>query len=127
MADIEADRLEVERLKSLMLKKSYWVMTREIVDRGALPMLMLKHYQWIIELEKQGAVFGSGPLFAADGSQGVGMTIFRAANADVANELAAGDPFVTGGAARYQIHRWQVNEGRITVSLDFSDQTFTLG
>lgn len=118
---------EVERLKAGMLKRIYWVMTRSIVDNARLPSLLLAHYRWIIGLEKQGLVLGSGPLFTSDGAQGVGMTIFRADDQAEAEELAAGDPFVTGGAATFEVQRWQVNEGRITLTLDFSDQSFSFG
>ena len=123
----DADMAEVARLKSGMLRKSYWVMMRDIVDPSRLPALMLAHYRWIIALEKEGRVLGSGPLFAADGRQGVGMTIFRADDVDAAAAMAAGDPFVSGGAATFTMQRWQVNEGRITLSLDFSDQSFSFG
>jgi hypothetical protein len=54
----------------------------------------------------------------------VGMTVFRADNFDEAGELAASDPFVISGAVKFEIQRWQINEGRINVSIDFSDQTF---
>ena len=100
-------------------------MFREVIDPTALRPLMLDHYRWIIALEKEGLVFGSGPLFKADGSQGVGMTIFRAPDQVAAAAMAALDPFVSGGAASFTIERWQVNEGRITMSIDFSDQSFS--
>ena len=126
MSVIEADAArEVERLKSRMLAKTYFVMSRDIVDQTALQPLMLAHYRWVIGLEKTGLILGSGPLFAADGAQGVGMTIFRCEDHAAAVALASGDPFVTGGAARFHVQRWQVNEGRVTLSLDFSDQTFS--
>jgi len=115
---------EVERLKALMLKRAFFVMSRTIVDRTRLGPVMLDHYRWIIGLEKQGVVFASGPLFKPDGSQGVGMTVFRVADFDEARTLAEGDPFVTSGAAGYALERWQINEGRVTIAIDFSDQTY---
>jgi len=128
LAQNEADNMaEVERLKSRMLKKVFFVMSRSIVDAAAMKPLMLEHYHWIIALEKSGVVLGSGPLFGADGTQGVGMTIFRADSHEAAEALAVGDPFVRGGAVTFTMQRWQVNEGRITLSLDFSDQTFSFG
>lgn len=120
------DMKEVERLKALMLQRSYFVMFRTIVDRSRLGPVMLEHYRWIIGLEKEGKVFASGPLFGPMGEPGVGMTIFRAENQEHAEAMAAGDPFVISGAATFEIKRWQVNEGRISVSIDFSDQSYCI-
>lgn len=117
---------EVERLKALMLKKVYFVMQRRIVAPDKLPPVLLDHYHWIIGLEKAGRVFASGPVSKRDGTTGVGMTIFRAADFDEADAMAASDPFVTSGAAEFTMERWQVNEGRVTLSFDLSDQTTRL-
>lgn len=122
----DTDKEEIERLKSRMLKKSYYVMFRSIVDRGKLAGAALAHYHWIIALEKQGQVFASGPLFEADGSQGAGMTVFRADSADEASALAAGDPFCIAGGVDFVIRRWQLNEGRLEFHLDLSDQSYSL-
>lgn len=119
-----SDAEEIARLKSTMMMRSFFVMFREIVDPAKIAPVLLDHYRWIIGLEQQGKVFASGPLFAAEGGPGVGMTIWRAADADEATALAAGDPFVLCGAATFTIKRWQINEGRIGVSIDFSNQTF---
>lgn len=115
---------EVERLKALMIKRSFFAMFRTVVAPERLKPVMLDHYRWIIGLEKQGVVFASGPLFRKDGSQGVGMTVFRAADIGEAEALAVGDPFVTSGAVEFEIQRWQINEGRLTVAIDFSDQSY---
>lgn len=117
---------EIERLKSRMIMRSFYVMFRTIVDPTRIQAAMLDHYRWIIDLEKQGLVFASGPLFAEEGRPGVGMTIFRVADGAAADALAAGDPFVLSGGATFEIKRWQINEGRVTIAVDFSDQTYRL-
>lgn len=117
---------EVLALKEKMLQKQFFVMTREMLDPGKLSPVLLAHYRWIIDLEKQGKVFASGPMFEKDGQQGVGMTIFRVDSWEEAEQLAAADPFCEAGAVDFSIQRWQVNEGRVNVSIDFSDQTYTM-
>ena len=117
---------EIERLKSRMIMRSFYVMFRTIVDSTRIQAAMLDHYRWIIDLEKQGLVFASGPLFAEEGRPGVGMTIFRVPDGAAADALAAGDPFVLSGGATFEIKRWQINEGRVTIAVDFSDQTYRL-
>lgn len=115
---------EVDRLRGPMIKRDFYVMFRRVVDPERLKSAMLAHYRWIIGLEKQGAVFASGPLFKQEGGPGVGMTVFRAADFAAAEALAAGDPFCQGGGATFHVERWQINEGRVTVAADFSDQTY---
>jgi uncharacterized protein YciI len=117
---------EIERLKSRMLKKSYYVMFRNVLDRSKIAPAALDHYRWIIALEKEGRVFASGPLFEADDSQGAGMTVFRAGSMEEADALAASDPFCISGAVSYNLQRWQLNEGRLQLHLDLSDQTYSL-
>ncbi len=120
------DQEEVARLKSKMLKKSYYVMFRRVVDPAKLGSVLLAHYQWMIGLEKSGHVLASGPLFDPTEAPGVGMTVFRAAGFEEATALAQGDPFCVCGAATFDIKRWQLNEGRIHISIDLSDQSFHL-
>jgi uncharacterized protein YciI len=108
-----------------MWKKSYYVMTRSLIDPEKIKPNLLEHYRWMIQMEKENLVFASGPLFKQDGSQGVGMTVWRVDSFDEAEGLAAQDPFVIGGGVDFKIQRWQINEGRVNVSVDFSDQTYT--
>jgi uncharacterized protein YciI len=116
---------EVAVLKEKMWQKSYYVMTRSLIDPEKIKPNLLEHYRWMIQMEKENLVFASGPLFKQDGSQGVGMTVWRVDSFDEAERVAAQDPFVIGGGVDFKIQRWQINEGRVNVSVDFSDQTYT--
>ncbi len=122
MADINP---EVKKLKDQMLQKSYYAMFRTPLDSSKVPAVMLEHYHWMIALEKENQVFLSGPLFKSDGSPGVGMTVFRCESFEQAESIAEQDPFVVCGAVSYEIQRWQINEGRVNISVDFSDQTYS--
>ena len=115
---------EVKVLKDQMLQKSYYAMFRTLEDPSKIGPVILDHYHWMIRMEKENRVFASGPLFKNDGSQGVGMTVFRCESFAEAEALAVQDPFVICGAVNYEVQRWQINEGRINVSVDFSDQTY---
>ena len=117
---------EMSRLKSRMLMKSYYVMFRDVVDGSRIAAAALDHYRWVIGLEKDGRVFASGPLFEADERQGTGMTVLRAASFEEACTFAEADPFVSSGAMTFRIRRWQLNEGRLQLHLDLSDQTYHL-
>lgn len=117
---------EIARLRSRMLMKTYFVMFRQMVDPSKIESHMLDHYHWVIALEKDDKVFASGPLFAEEGAIPVGMTIFRASDRAEAEALAAGDPFIVSGAMTFDVQRWMIAEGRIGITVDFSDQTFSI-
>ena len=123
MTDVASVEEKVAALKAKMWKKQFFVMHRRIVDPARLKPVMFEHYQWIIGLEKQGKVFLSGPVAQRDGRPGVGMTIFLAGSWEEAQDLAAGDPFVTAGAADFTLGEWQINEGRLTIQVDLSDMS----
>ena len=118
---------EVEAIKSKMLQKSYYLMFRNVLDGSRVPGLMLDHYRWLIGLEKQGKVFASGPVFDKDGEKSAGVTVFSTETWEEAESLAAEDPFCASGAMEFSLKRWQINEGRINIAVDFSDSTFSIG
>ena len=51
----------------------------------------------------------------------------RGATAVSADELAQQDPLIRSGAVTYSLHTWNVNEGRIALTLYLSDQSASLG
>jgi uncharacterized protein YciI len=121
--DSEDAQAQVAALREKMLKRSFFVMLRKIPDQSKLPPLLLAHYRWLIDLEQRGVLFASGPTFRSDGSPTAGMTVFRVADFQQADALAASDPFCMSGAASYEVQRWIVGTGRVSVAVNFSDQT----
>jgi uncharacterized protein YciI len=90
--------------------------------------LLADHLRYLVDLEKRGAVFASGPFGASEGSQpGAGMTILRAGSREEAVELAGADPLVLAGLRSYSLRPWSVVEGSLTVTVRYSDSRFTLG
>ena len=83
------------------------------------------HLAYMIELERQGKLFASGPF--GDGTKGDGMTIVRAANDEEAREIALRDPFVVNGIRTFTIQPWTVMEGSLSITVNFSDRSATIG
>jgi len=111
-------------MTSSMLGMKLWVITtRNVVDRENTAPLLQAHIDHQVRLEKDGVLFGAGPLRNPDGSRGdLGLIIIRAASAEEAKRIADSDPMHKAGARTYTLHEWTLNEGRITISVDFSDQ-----
>ena len=79
------------------------------------------HLAYMIELEREGKLFASGPF--GDGTRGDGMTIVRAANEEEARAVALRDPFVMNGIRTFRIEPWTVMEGSLSVTVNFSDRS----
>jgi hypothetical protein len=83
------------------------------------------HLEHQIKLEKSGIMYGAGPATAPGESRpAFGLIIIRAKDEAEARRIADADPMHSSGVRTYELYTWSLNEGRISVTLDFSDQTF---
>ncbi len=90
---------------------------------GELVRHIPDHIEYMVRLEKRGALFMSGPFLDEAGDPAPnGMWILRAPSREEANVLAAGDPFHSSGARAFRVEPWQVHQGRIEMAIDLSDQ-----
>lgn len=118
---------EVARLIAPMLKRTLFVAITEPVPGGPpLADHLLAHLRSQIALEKAGLLVAAGPLTGDDGTPR-GLWVLRCTDRDEAIRVLDADPLHQSGCRRYQLHRWQVNEGRISITVDFSDQSVALG
>jgi len=79
---------------------------------------LAEHLAYMIELERRGTLFASGPF--GDGRSGDGMTILRAADEAQARAVMLADPFVVHGLRTFTIMPWTVMEGSVTVTVSLS-------
>ncbi len=119
-----ATELKIAELTKGMLKLKLFVIFSQ--GKGLdLKLYLAEHLQYMIDLERQGKLFASGPL--GDGTKGDGITIVRAASEAEARELATRDPFVVNGIRTFTLQAWTIMEGSLSVTLNFSDQTARIG
>src|SRR3954468_11504058 len=107
-------------------KEMYLVITRP-VRSPQIAERLADHLAHQVELEKRGIMFAAGPLYPR-GSETpeVGMFVLRAGSFEEAEAIANEDPLHKAGLRTFTIQKWRLNEGRITVTVDFSDQTMTI-
>jgi uncharacterized protein len=112
-----------EQLMAKMLKKRlYAVIWKSFGKPDLIKQHLARHLQFMIGLEKRGALFASGPFTPGGGAQiGDGLTILRAVSLDEARVFANSDPFVIAGARTYDIREWTVMEGSLGVTVSLSD------
>ena len=107
------------------LGKQLWVIIARPVDsRPNDPDLGRRHIAHQDELERQGIMFGAGPVADAQGNPEYGMIIVRASSAAEAKRIADSDPMHSEGRRTYTLHRWTLNEGRMNITVNFSDGTY---
>jgi uncharacterized protein YciI len=118
-----ATELKIAELTKGMLRLKLFVMFSFGKGLDLKPYLA-DHLAYMIELERQGKLFASGPF--GDGTKGDGMTIIRAADAEEARAMALRDPFVVNGIRTFRIEPWTVMEGSLSVTVNFSDRSATI-
>ena len=55
------------------------------------------------------------------------MFVLRANSFEEAEAICQTDPLHAAGLRSYTIQKWRMNEGSITVTVNFSDQTARIG
>ena len=115
-----------ERIRQLtqnMWKKKFYALFWD--GKGAdLAPLLADHLQYMIDIERQGKMLGSGPLDFGRSSDG--MTILRVETEAEAREIADNDPFVKNGVRSYTIREWLVMEGSFSIKVNFSDRSIEI-
>jgi uncharacterized protein YciI len=118
--------LSIDEMHARMLRKQLWV----VITRAVKPMEEVRphlkaHLEHQIRLEKDGIMYGAGPATVPGESRAAfGLIIIRARDEAEARRIADSDPMHSSGVRQYELYSWSLNEGRINVTLDFSDQTF---
>ncbi len=113
---------EAAQLLSGSVRLKLFVMLRRTLDPALLREHLASHLRWMIDAEKRGAIFLSGPIAKRDGGTHLdGLTIVHTASLAEAEALAAEDPLVKIGAVAFEMREWTANEGAINVTVTLSD------
>jgi uncharacterized protein len=110
-----------------MGKKLWVILVTDVPGgRASEPDAGRRHLAHQVDLEKRGIMFGAGPVTDPSGKHEYGMIIVRADSADEAKRIAESDPMQSEGRRTYTLHEWTLNEGRIGLTMDYSDGTFKM-
>ena len=113
--------------KDMLQKDLYVIFTRPAAPKEKIMELLPKHLEHQVELERQGILFAAGPMESQDEDKPrTGMIIIRADSFQQAHEIAMEDPFHAAGLREFDIWNWSMNEGSLTVRINYSDQSATV-
>jgi len=116
-----------ELTQGMLRKKLYVVFSKGAANPDRIRDVLPQHLEYMIDLERRGLVFASGPLASEEGMRGDGMTVLRTASAEEARRVAAADPFVAQGLRTFEVREWTVMEGSLALKVKFSDQSVEVG
>ncbi len=132
MADtsVAAGALTAEsRKRGYLAKQLYVVFTR--ASNGIDPVMaaLEDHLSYQEKLEREGVMFAAGPNWTDDEQtwEGDGMIVYRARSCEHAREIAAQDPMHLSGARTFTVRPWLVNEGTLSIRVDFATGRFSVG
>lgn len=112
----------------MLQKDLYVIFTRPVAPKEEIMKLLPAHLERQVELEKQGILFAAGPMEPQDSEKPrTGMIIIRAASFEEAHEIAMADPFHAAGLREFDLWNWSMNEGSISVTINYSDQSAQVG
>lgn len=118
----------LEASKGMLQQQLYAIFTAPTDGLGPVFANIEEHLEFQVSLEQDGILFAAGPLWSDDEQswEGEGMVIVRAASRAEAIAIAERDPMHKAGARRFTVRPWLVNEGSVTVRLDYSTQKFSI-
>lgn len=117
------------KAQGMLAKVLYVVFTRG-VDAAQAPKDIdrqeagRQHIEYQKKLEKDGIMFAAGPL-VAEGVAAQGMIVIRANSPQEARAIADADPMHKLGLRTYSLGVWQINEGTMSVRVNFSNGTYS--
>lgn len=114
--------------EGFLAKQVYVVFTTPTGGMEAVMANLKEHLAFQVELEAKGIMVAAGPHWTDDEKEwkGEGMVVIRAGSLAEAKEIAARDPMHKSGARKFVVRPWFVNEGTITVKLNFSKKSFEM-
>jgi len=113
---------------AMLQKQLFAIFTSPVDGLGPIFANIEEHLKFQVELEREGVMFAAGPLWTDDEEswEGEGLVVVRAESREAAIAIAERDPMHISGARSFRVRPWLINEGTMSVRLDFSTQKFTL-
>ena len=115
---------ELTEIMDKFLATELYVLIIEPLRGAEIAKGLYDHIQRQIDLERRGVMFGAGPLM--DEGQDAptrGMMIIRASSFEEARTIADAEPYFRDGLRTYSLHKWTLNEGSISLTVNYSDQS----
>ncbi|MDR7083258.1 uncharacterized protein YciI [Arthrobacter ginsengisoli] len=117
--------MEATELLAGMLRRTLFVIYSGPVagvepERGAAHFA--EHLRHLMNWEQQGILFAAGPFLENGKATARAMYILRAGSLDEARSIASDEPLHRHGIREFTVDEWVLNQGRVSLTIDFSTQ-----
>lgn len=124
MADLPSN---VHPITAKLLGKEMYLVVARPVRSPEIEKRLADHIAHQIDLEKRGIMFAAGPLYSRDSDiPEAGMFVLRANSFEEAEAIANEDPLHKAGLRTFTLQKWRVNEGSITITVNYSDSSMKI-
>lgn len=118
---------KVARLLKPMLKKRLFVaLNKAAASQEQMLPFIADHLEYMNRLESEGKLFASGPFIQEGVLVGDGLTILRTGTLEEARKLMQEEPLVKRGLRKFDLHVWELREGRMTFHMNASTTSFQI-
>lgn len=115
---------DVHPLTKKFLGKEFYLVVTRPVRSPEIEKKLADHLAHQVEMEKRGIMFAAGPLYSRGSNiPEAGMFVLRANSFEEAEALAKEDPLHKAGLRTFTLQKWRVNEGSITITVNYSDSS----
>ncbi len=123
-----AEIISLSKEKGFLAAQFYVVFTTPTNGMGPVMENIQAHLAFQASLEAEGIMFAAGPHWTEDETswEGDGMVVIRAASLSEARAIAERDPMHASGARKFTVRSWLINEGTITIRLNYAKGTFDM-
>jgi uncharacterized protein YciI len=123
-----AEIISLSKEKGFLAAQYYVVLTTPTNGMGPVMANIEAHLAFQASLEAEGIMFAAGPHWTDDEMSwmGDGMVVIRATSLSEAKAIAEKDPMHVSGARKFTVRPWLVNEGTITIKLNYAKGNFVL-
>jgi uncharacterized protein len=122
----DAER-EVDAFLARTVRKRLWAAIAHVnAGADAIQPHVEEHLEYMAKLEEQGSLWASGPFVVPGVLVGDGLTILRADTEADARALMDAEPLTKLNLRTYELHLWELREGRIIVEVNASASSAAL-
>ncbi len=120
----ETENQVAQLLKTMLRKRLFAALNKAVAAQDEMLPFLAEHLEYMNRLEKEGKLFASGPFIREGVLVGDGLTILQVNTLEEAKALMENEPLIKRGLRTFDLHLWELREGRMTFQLSASTSTF---
>jgi uncharacterized protein len=123
----DSEQRQVDAFLARTVRKRLWAAISHVnADADAIKPHVEEHLEYMAKLEEEGRLWASGPFVVPGVLVGDGLTILRADTEEDARALMDAEPLTKLNLRTYELHLWELREGRIIVEVNASASSAAL-